>query len=282
MEERYEIRGKIGQSDRDIVYRGYDLLMNRDVAIKRIIKTGANQKMKDEFARRLFKESDTLTSVKHPNIVTIYDVGSDEDGPYLVMEFVNGKTLEELIEKSLLTWTDFVEMVMQTQEGLISSHKQNLFHNDIKPSNFMFTWLPSGKFQVKIMNFGLSTLMWPQSKEGSETLEAVFGSLYFMAPEKFERLPLDCRSDIYSMGCVYYYALTGIYPFDGETGNEIMNSHLDHAVKPIQEMRKGIPHWACDWVMWMINRYPLDRPVSARQALSVFLLNHKSNSMKNS
>ncbi len=281
MEERYEIRGKIGQGAMSVLYQGYDLRMNRDVAIKRIIKTGANQEIEDESIRRLLKESGTLTSVKHPNIVTIYDVGSDEDGPYLVMEFVNGKTLEELIEKSPLTWSDFIEVVLQTQEGLIAAHERNLIHNDIKPSNFMFTWLPSGKFQVKIMNLCLTTLVRTQSKEKLETLEAVFGSLYFMAPEQFERLPLDCRSDIYSMGCVYYYALTGIYPFDGETGDGIMNSHLDHVVKPLQELRSDIPRWVCDWVMWMINRYPHDRPVSARQALSLFMLNHKNPSVRN-
>lgn len=276
MEERYEIRGKIGQGGLGIVYRGYDLLMNRDVAIKRITKLKAQTGLEHESTRQLLKEADVLASVRHPNLVTVYDVGTDEDGFYLVMELLNGKTLEELVERSLLTWTDFMEMVMQSQEALIAIQEHNLIHNDIKPSNFMLSLLPTGEFQVKMLDLGLATLVRSQSKEELETLMAVFGSFYFMPPEQFERLPLDFRSDIYSMGSVYYHALTGIYPFNGETGDEIMTSHLDHTVKPIQELCSDIPRWACDWIMWMINRYPHDRPESARQALSIFLLNHEN------
>jgi hypothetical protein len=97
-----------------------------------------------------------------------------------------------------------------------------------------------------------------------------------MAPEQFERVPLDARVDIYAMGCVYYQCLTGIYPFKGETGHEVMVSHLHHKVTPLQNVRADIPLWACDWIMWMINRQPADRPESARGALQVFFQNDKA------
>lgn len=275
MEERYEIRGKIGQGGLGAVYRGYDTRMNREVAIKRISATTDDEGLQEESTRQLIKEAGALASLQHPHIVTIYDVGSDEDGPYVVMELISGKTLDELIERAPLTWPDFRELALQTQEALIAAQELDLIHSDLKPSNLMLTWLPSGKFQVKIVDFGLATLTHSQSKEELEELEAVFGSIFFMAPEQFERVPLDARTDMYALGCVYYQALTGIYPFDGKTGTEVMTAHLQHQVTPIQEVRSDIPIWACDWIMWHVNRMPTDRPGTAREALQVFLQNDK-------
>jgi serine/threonine protein kinase len=276
MEERYEIRGKIGQGGLGAVYKGFDTRMNREVAIKRISASGGDAELQEESTRQLIKEAGALASLQHPHIVTVYDVGSDEDGPYVVMELISGKTLDELIERAPLTWPDFRELAMQTQEALIAAQELDLIHSDIKPSNLMLTWLPSGKFQVKIVDFGLATLTQSQSREDLEAMDAVFGSIFFMAPEQFERSPLDARSDLYSMGCVYYQALTGHYPFDGKTGNEVMAAHLNHSVRPLQEIRSDIPLWACDWIMWHINRLPQDRPESARDSLSVFLQNDKN------
>ena len=276
MEERYEIRGKIGQGGLGSVYRGYDTRMNREVAIKRIPANSSDPGLLEESTRQLMKEAGALAALQHPNIVTVYDVGKDDDGPYVVMELISGNTLEELIERAPLTWPDFRELALQTQEALIAAQELDLIHSDIKPSNLMLTWLPSGKFQIKIVDFGLATLTQSQSREELEEMEAVFGSIFFMAPEQFERVPLDARSDLYSMGCVYYQALAGIYPFDGTSGQEVMQSHLHHSVKPLQEVRAEIPLWVCDWVMWHLNRNPDDRPASAREALTVFLQNDKN------
>ena len=276
MEERYEIRGKIGQGGLGAVYRGYDTRMNREVAIKRITMSEDDPELREESTRQLIKEAGALASLQHPHIVTIYDVGADEDGPYVVMELISGKTLDELIERAPLTWPDFRELALQTQEALIAAQELNLIHSDIKPSNLMLTWLPSGKFQMKSVEFGLATLTHTQSLEELQEIEAVFGSIFFMAPEQFERVPLDARTDMYAMGCVYYQALTGTYPFKGETGNEVMVAHLHHTVIPIQDVRSDIPLWACDWIMWQINRMPADRPDSARNSLQVFLQNDKN------
>ncbi|MBC8126905.1 MAG: serine/threonine protein kinase, partial [Gloeobacteraceae cyanobacterium ES-bin-144] len=215
MEERYEIRGKIGQGGLGAVYRGYDTRMNREVAIKRITTAPGDPELQEESTRQLLKEAGALASLQHPHIVTVYDVGADQDGPYVVMELISGKTLDELIERAPLTWPDFRELALQTQEALIAAQELNLIHSDLKPSNLMLTWLPSGKFQIKIVDFGLATLAQAQTKQDAESIDAVFGSVFFMPPEQFERAPLDTRSDVYSMGCVYYQALTGIYPFDG-------------------------------------------------------------------
>ena len=273
MEERYEIKGKIGQGGLGAVYRAQDVRMNREVAIKRIVANPEDSSISEEATRQLLKEAGSLASLQHPNIVTIYDVGTDDDGPFVVMELLTGETLEELIGKGSFTWPDFRQLAMQTLEALIAAQELHLVHRDLKPSNIMLTWLPSGKFQVKIVDFGLAKLSSKPSLQTIDQSDGVFGSIYFMAPEQFERVPIDLKADLYAIGCVFYYALTGTYPYDGDTAAEVMASHLQHHVTPLQEVREGIPVWACDWIMWHINRQSEDRPESAREALKFFVDN---------
>ncbi|KAB2641888.1 MAG: serine/threonine protein kinase [Verrucomicrobia bacterium] len=272
MEERYEIREKIGQGGMGAVFRAYDMRMNREVAIKRIQQEGEGA-LQQATSQQIVKEAGALASLQHPHIVTVYDVGSDAEGPYVVMELISGKTLDELIERAPLTWPDFRELALQTQEALIAAQELNLIHRDLKPGNLMLTWLPSGRFQVKIVDFGLAHLAGASALDHLENAEAVYGSIFFMCPEHFERTRLDMRSDMYSIGCVYYNALAGIYPFNGDTGLQVMTAHLHHEVIPLQEVRPDIPLWACDWVMWHLNRLTTDRPQNARESLKVFLQN---------
>jgi serine/threonine protein kinase len=275
MKERYEIRGKIGQGGMGSVFRALDTRMNREVAIKRICRE-QDEPLQEEASQQILKEAGALASLQHPHIVTVYDVGTDEEGPYVVMELISGKTLDELIERAPLTWPDFRELAMQTQEALIAAQELDLVHRDIKPSNLMLTWLPSGKFQVKIVDFGLAKFGHSAALDHMETADTVLGSIYFMCPEQFERAVLDARADMYSMGCVYYHALSGVYPFNGETGMQVMTAHLHHQVIPLHEVRPDVPRWACDWVMWHINRLATDRPQNAREALKLFFHNDNS------
>lgn len=278
MEERYEFKGKIGQGGLGVVYRAHDLRMNREVAIKRIITNTDDVTLPKEATRQLMQEAGALASLQHPNIVTVYDVGSDDDGAFVVMELLTGDTIEDAIVKASLTWADFRQLAMQTMEALIAAQELDMVHRDLKPSNIMLTWLPSGKFQVKIVDFGLSKLSPKPSLQTIDQSDGVFGSIYFMAPEQFERVPIDLKVDLYAIGCVFYYALTGTYPFDGNTAPEVMAAHLQHHVTPIQEIREGIPLWACDWIMWHINRHPADRPATARDSLRVFVENDEQTS----
>lgn len=275
MQERYQIRGKLGQGGLGSVYRAYDTRMNREVAIKRI-STDGDEALQQEATQQLQKEAGSLASLQHPNIVTVYDVDQDADGPYVVMELIAGKTLDELVEAAPLTFEDFKELAKQTQEGLIAAQELELVHRDIKPGNLMLNWLPSGKFQVKIVDFGLAKLMHAPTPQEIDQNDSVMGSIFFMAPEQFERAPLDRRVDMYAMGCVYYHALTGEYPFNGETGMEVMTAHLHHTVVPLSELRPDLPAWLCDWVMWQMNRMPDDRPPDARRSLHVFLQNESA------
>ncbi|MBB5350457.1 serine/threonine protein kinase/HEAT repeat protein [Haloferula luteola] len=270
MEERYEIRGKIGQGGLGSVYRAFDRHLQREVAIKRILtaKDGADS---EEAARQMTQETGALAALQHPNIVTIYDVGIDDDGPFVVMELLKGETLDEIVERAPLTESDFLEFARQVQEGLIAAQDLGIVHRDLKPSNVMVNWLPSGKFQVKLVDFGLAKFSPQPSRQTVDHNDSVYGSIFFMAPEQFERALLDARTDMYAIGCVYYFALAARSPFEGETGPQVMAAHLQHRVVPLAQIRPDLSQWILDWIMWHINRDPLDRPENAREALSSFM-----------
>ncbi|MGJ8695619.1 MAG: serine/threonine protein kinase [Verrucomicrobiaceae bacterium] len=275
-DERYEIRGKIGQGGVGAVYRAFDNHLNREVAIKRVL-AGGGYENQDEATKAMLKEATSLCSVQHPHIVTVFDAGVDDDGPYVVMELLSGRTIDEMVERGTLTFADFREVALQSQEALIAAQDLDLVHRDIKPTNVMVTWLPSGRFQVKLVDFGLAKFSPKPSLQTIDHGDAVFGSIHFMAPEQFERTPLDKRTDMYSMGCVYYYCLAGAYPFDGETAPQVMAAHLQNTVTPLAEIRPDLPAWLCDWVMWHIQRNMDDRPADARESLTKFLMSEDPN-----
>lgn len=268
--ERYEIRGKIGQGGVGAVYRAYDTQLRREVAIKRVLAEGGYEDA-DLATKNLLKEATALSSVQHPHICTVYDAGIDKEGPYVVMELINGKTLDEMVERGTLTYDDFREVAIQSQEAMIAAQDLDLVHRDLKPSNVMVCWLPSGRFQVKLVDFGLAKFSAKPSLQTIDHGDAVFGSIFFMAPEQFERTPLDRRTDMYALGCMYYYALAGTYPFNGDSAPQVMASHLQNSVQPLHELRPDLPTWLCDWVMWHINRNMDHRPESARAALEKYL-----------
>jgi len=269
-QDRYEIKGKLGQGGIGAVYRAFDKNLNRDVAIKRIVPDGSDMSQ-EEATQSLLKEAKSLSALQHPNIVTVYDVGLDDDGPYVVMEILEGRTIEEMISQGTFVWEDFREVVMQTMEAMIAAQDLDMVHRDLKPANIMVVWLPSGRFQIKLVDFGLAKFSPTPSLQTMDHGHSVFGSIYFMAPEQFERRPIDCRTDLYALGCIFYFALTGQYPFDGTSAPQVMAAHLQHSVVPLADLRPDLPVWACDWVMWMIERNMDYRPANAREALKKFL-----------
>ena len=268
MSNRYEIRDQIGKGGLGAVYKALDTQLQREVAIKRVLSTDkATEEEVQDAAKKLIAEAQTLSSLNHPNIVTVFDVGQDEAGGFVVMELLKGETLDETVERGVLTQEDFTEVVYQTMEALIAAQANNVIHRDIKPTNIMVIWQASGKFQLKILDFGLAKFSRSPSVQTMDQEESVMGSIFFMAPEQFERGELDSRTDLYQMGCVYYNALTGQYPFNGETAPQVMNAHLQHKVIPLEQVRPDLSPSICQWVMWMINRDIAHRPADARDAL---------------
>ena len=269
MDSRYEIRGKLGQGGVGQIFRAYDTNLNREVAIKRLHTDDTSQDPK-EAARGLLKEAMALSAIQHPHIVTVYDCGMDDEGPFVVMEILNGHSIEAMICEGTIVWEDFRELVLQTQDALIAAQNLGLVHRDLKPDNIMVVWLPSDKFQIKLVDFGTAEFRGPNPIEKIEKSAGLMGSIYFMAPEHFDNSPLEQSTDMYAIGAVYYYALTGEYPFNGESAVMVMAAHLQHHVKHLSELRPDLPKWACDWVMWHIERDMDKRPQNARESLKNF------------
>ena len=273
-EERYEIQRKIGEGGAGSVYLARDTRLGREVAIKRLIEEEGGG-WTQETVDTMLQEARLLSSLDHPNIVTIYDADVDEDGPYVVMELLQGRNMDELIAENAMTLSDFKLFATHCLEALSAAHSLNVIHRDIKPNNIVLKWFPNGKFQAKLLDFGMAKLSKVPTKQTVDHSDSVLGSIYFMAPEQFERSELDPRTDIYALGAVFYYALTSHYPFTGETPAVVMASHLTHRVQPIGELRSDLPEWLCNWIMWLINREMEHRPESAQVALDYFLANER-------
>ena len=270
MSERYVIKGKIGQGGVGAVYHAFDSSLKRDVAIKRLLSETDKPEEERRTAEVLIKEAGMLSKLQHPNIVTVYDVGIDDDGGYVVMELIDGETFDLTVARGALTAGDFAQVVDQTLEAIIAAQEIGMMHRDIKPSNVMVTWLPSGRFQIKVLDFGLAKLSQTPALQTIDHGDSIMGSIYFMAPEQFDREPLDGRTDLYSLGCLYYYGLTGSYPFDGDSAPDVMMAHIEHRVIPLQQLRPDLPAEICAWVMRLISKEQDHRPATAVQALEDF------------
>lgn len=269
MPERYEIKGKIARGGIGAIYRAQDTVMGREVAIKRLLPIEETH-LNESAAESLQREAAALARFQHPNVISIYAFEEDDEGRFVVMEFVDGETLKETVTKAALPVEDFVELTLQVLDPLIAARDLNLLHRDIKPSNIMMAWLPTGRFQVKMLDFGLAKFSQKPSTQTLDQTGSFLGSIDYLAPEQLDLQKLDQRTDLYSLGCVLYYCLTQSPPFEGENAAQTMRNHLTHQVTPLQELRPDLPAALAAWVMRMIARYPNQRPKDAGVALEEF------------
>ncbi len=257
----------IGSGGAGKVFKAWDSSLRRFVAIKRFGAEYGAHSSEDE---RGWREAMTLASIQHPNILTVFDFGVDAEGPYVITEFLEGETLDVITERGVFPVKPFRELVKQTLEGLIAAHQIGLIHRDIKPQNIMGMQLASGALQFKILDFGLAKILQEPQVQTMVGNQTIVGSIFYITPEQLSRRPVDERSDLYAMGCVYYYALTGKQAFEGNSITEIITAHIKHRVASLHQRRPDLQQAVCDWVMKLMNAQPEHRFQTAVEALTAF------------
>lgn len=267
--DRYKVYERLGAGGVGAVFRAYDSQLKRWVAIKRLL-SATEAKATDAETAELRREADALASLRNPNIVTIFDVASDADGLFIVMELLEGEDLADVLARGPLSYDDFKELASQSLEGLLAAHEKHILHRDIKPENIKIERLPGGRLQSKIIDFGLARAGLRARKQTEDQEGTVMGSIFYMAPEQLTREPVDARTDIYSLGCVFYEALSGRKAFDGENMAEVIDKHIEHLVTPLHEIAPYVPPWLGAWCMRLMACQPDDRPHDARQAIEEF------------
>ncbi len=269
MADRYKIYEKLGAGGVGAVFRAYDSQLKRWVAVKRLLT--ANEEAEDKnIAAELRREADTLASLRNPNVVTIFDVASDAEGLFMVMELLQGEDLADVVARGPLPYDDFKELASQTLEGLLAAHQHHILHRDIKPENIKVERLPGGRLQAKIIDFGLARAGLRARKQTEDQQGSVMGSIFYMAPEQLTRQPVDERTDLYSLGCVFYEALSGKKAFDGETMAQVIDKHINHDLIPLHIIAPHVPQWLDAWCMRLMAQRPEDRPAGAQQAIEEF------------
>ena len=230
--DRYKIIRTIGEGGMANVYLAHDTILNRDVAVKVLRGDLADD---EKFIRRFQREAIAASSLTHPNIVEIYDVGEDDGNYYIVMEYVDGKTLKNLIKKrGALTLPEVVDIMLQLTSAIASAHESFIIHRDIKPQNVLI--LDNGV--AKITDFGIAMAL--NSNELTQT-NSVMGSVHYLPPEQANGTGATMKSDIYSLGILMYELLTGKVPFKGENAVEIAIKQMKDDIPSITEDHPEIP-----------------------------------------
>ena|GEM_PF-960662 len=266
---RYRLVQLIATGGLGHVYYGWDEQLERVVAIKRLKRDASELGQNLESA---LKEAKTLAALQHPNVVTLFDYGVDEEGAFYVLEFIEGKTLDHHVEKhGVLDEENFLDIARQALEGVNAAHKCGIIHRDLKPSNVMLKNSPSGGLHVKVLDFGLAKFQETPSPQTMDESHSIMGSIYYASPEQFQGLPVDERSDLYSLGHLFYTSLVGYPAFNGATIYETIMLHLQTEPPALSKLRPDLDPFVCDWVHSLMARDPDLRPASSAQALHALI-----------
>ncbi|MFD0818922.1 protein kinase, partial [Micromonospora zhanjiangensis] len=257
LDGRYRVGDPLGSGGMARVWRGRDLRLDRPVAVKKLSGGGLSQ----AYARERFdQEARAIARLSHPNIVSVYDFGSEDDEPYLIMELVEGPTVaRRLADGDPLPVADAVAIAVQVCDGLAAAHAAGIVHRDVKPANLIIS--PSGL--VKICDFGVARLL-DATGHAELTMSGIsMGSPQFMAPEQINHEEVGPRTDLYALGCTLYAMLTGNPPFHGAPPIGIMHQHVHKPPRPVRELRPQVPAEVADLVAELLAKAPEDRPADA-------------------
>lgn len=248
--DRYEIIKTIGEGGMANVYLANDTILDRKVAIKVLRGDLSND---EKFIRRFKREALSVSNLSHPNIVEVYDVGEEEGNYYIVMEYIEGKTLKQLLQKrGALTLNEVIDIMLQLTDGLAHAHDAYIIHRDIKPQNIMI----EDNGLVKITDFGIAMAL--NSTQLTQT-NSVMGSVHYLPPEQANGKGSTVKSDIYSLGILMYELLTGSVPFKGDTAVEIALKHMKEKIPSIRKQNPTIPQSVENIVLKATAKNPKNR-----------------------
>lgn len=258
LDGRYEIQEIIGVGGMSVVYKAYDNVDDRIVAVKILKDEFAGDA---EFVRRFKNESKAIAVLSHPNIVKVYDVSFGEKLQYIVMEYVDGITLKEYIQKQgIITWNDAVFFTTQILKALQHAHDKGIVHRDIKPQNIIL--LPTGN--IKVTDFGIARF----SRTETKTLtENAIGSVHYISPEQAKGEFTDERADIYSLGVVFYEMLAGKVPFEADSAVSVALMQLQKEPKKLTDINPDIPLGIEQICIHAMQKVPKDRYQTATEML---------------
>jgi len=259
---KYELIAKLGQGGMSVVYRARRAHIGDDVAVKILL----GKFVKDDAALARFKrEARAAAMLRHPNVITIHDFGETEDDnapAYIVMEFVRGAPMRELLKnENRFSVERAVRLMRGICAGVSAAHRQRVVHRDLKPENILVV-APDDDFEfesVRVVDFGLAKLL---ADAGAGLGGAIVGTPYYMSPEQGMGEPLDTRSDVYSLGAMFYEMLSGVRPFDAETVSGVINRHLYDPPPPFPTSL-GIPRRISTAIMQALAKDPDERPQTA-------------------
>lgn len=251
----YKITAHLGQGGMGNVYRATDTMLGREVALKML---HPQLTMQPQFLERFKKEARVLAQLLHPNIAVIYNFIEQGGNHFMVMEYVEGTNLDDLLKRHKSLPAEFIVPVfVQALEGLQHAHRKNIFHRDIKPSNIMLT--PDGV--VKLMDFGIAKVAGEQKMT---QVNKIVGTVEFMAPELIQGRDASNASDIYAAGVTMYEMLSGKLPFESDTDFNLMQAILKERVKSPEKLNASIPKALGDIIMKALEKNPASRYEDAR------------------
>jgi eukaryotic-like serine/threonine-protein kinase len=255
---RYLVQSLVASGGMASVYRARDNVLEREVALKIIHPHLATDR---SFVEKFRREAKTAAKLSHPNLVNVFDQGTDGEITFLVMEFVPGITLRDAMNDfGLLDASRTLEIVEPLTAGLAAAHSAGILHRDLKPENIFL----DNNGNVKLGDFGLARAITQHTETGS-----VVGTVAYLSPELVTRGQADARSDIYSLGVMIFEMLTGRQPFEGEQAVQIAYQHANERIPAPSSVKPGVPPLLDEIVFWATARKPKDRPANARELLPV-------------